>query len=233
GCRGVSGRGASHPFVARLARERCRNGHTRIFERSGWIHALVLGHEPVYPSRSRTACQLVKRRVALTQRDGHRLFVKIGKQLAEAPDSADIFGLVRTSTLKPGTPQCRHVKLSISEKRFQQVATVQAAQIGGIIAANLTTVDAAKLIRASCQSTRGIHSRKVRPLPEGDHLAPRRYLSVLSIQSSRGGLNTSRSTVSASASALCGICGGMVSTSPALTTISLPSIQNFSAPSRM
>src|ERR1700678_1508697 len=29
------------------------------------------------------------------------------------------------------------------------------------------------------------------------------------------------------------MCGGMVSTSPALTTISLPSIQNFSAPSRM
>src|SRR2546422_8165598 len=64
------------------------------------------------------------------------------------------------------------------------------------------------------------------------YLPPRRYWSVLLIQSARGGLNTSRSTVSASASALCGMCGGMVSTSPAFTTISLPSTQNFSAHAR-
>jgi maltose alpha-D-glucosyltransferase / alpha-amylase len=41
------------------------------------------------------------------------------------------------------------------------------------------------------------------------------------IQSARGGLSTSRSTVSAVASALCGMCGGMVRTSPAFTTITL------------
>ena len=45
--------------------------------------------------------------------------------------------------------------------------------------------------------------------------------------------NTSRSTVSSTASALCGILEGIPRTSPARTTISLPSIQNFSAPSRM
>ena len=61
----------------------------------------------------------------------------------------------------------------------------------------------------------------------------RRYWSVLLIQSARGGLKMSRSTVSSTASALCGMFGGMVSTSPARTTISRPSIQNFSAPSRM
>lgn len=62
---------------------------------------------------------------------------------------------------------------------------------------------------------------------------PRRYWSVLLIQSARGGLNTSRSTVSSRASALCGMFAGMQSVSPACTTISLPSIQNLSAPSRM
>ena len=59
----------------------------------------------------------------------------------------------------------------------------------------------------------------------------RRYWSVLLIQSARGGVKISRSTVSSSASALCGILDGMHRTSPACTTISLPSIQNLSAPS--
>ena len=40
------------------------------------------------------------------------------------------------------------------------------------------------------------------------YFSPRRYWSVLLIQSARGGLKTSRSTVSSIASALCGMCAG-------------------------
>src|SRR6266576_597978 len=74
--------------------------------------------------------------------------------------------------------------------------------------------------------------RRDRPDP-AYYFSLRKYWSVLLIQSARGGLKISRSTVSSRASALCGMLRGMVRTSPAFTTISFPSIQNFSAPSRM
>ena len=60
----------------------------------------------------------------------------------------------------------------------------------------------------------------------------RKYESVPWSQSCRGGLKISRSTVSSSASALCGICDGITSTSPARTTTSRSWIWNFNAPSR-
>jgi len=58
----------------------------------------------------------------------------------------------------------------------------------------------------------------------------RKYVSVLSIQSCRSGLNTSNTSVSSSTSTWCGTFGGICMASPVRTTNSRPSIVNRSAP---
>jgi len=144
------------------------------------------------------------------------------------------------SMVEEESRRCFHVDFSCFTSDF----FVKSFLSGYVISSNSPHWGQRKLGRAvSLRSPQPMQrKRKSTRLSAGSEVAegsiaesyfPRRYRSVLLIQSARGGLKTSRSTVSSSASALCGMCAGMHRTSPACTTISRPSIQNFRAPSRM
>src|ERR1700686_1213685 len=170
--------------------------------------------------------------VALAERDGLLLAPESGKQVAKTPDAALIDRRLGESSLAPDVFQIlgsapRLFPVGISD--FKQITAMRAAEILTGMVTQIAASNAAEaeggLTHARCGGGKRRHARL--------YFSSRRYWSVLLIQSARGGVNTSRSTVSSMASALCGMCAGMQSTSPACTTISLPSIQNLSAPSRM
>ena len=180
---------------------------------------------------------LVQWSIPFTQR--YNVFFRRGRgqKLAKSPYSAAVQYGIRAAAFSPGGFQRVAVEAACLPGRIgdlKQVPTCRATEILGRRRRSRSAPDAAKIERGLRQrrSRASFGGGRSRHGIEG-YFVPRRYWSVLLIQSARGGLNTSRSTVSSSASALCGICAGMHSTSPECTTISWPPIQNFNAPSRM
>ena len=87
GGRSVASGSAGNPGESSLVRKRGCERHARVFKRCGRVHALVLGAKILDPSRARAPWQAVEWRVSFAQGDGV-LFRNVGKEFAEAPDSA-------------------------------------------------------------------------------------------------------------------------------------------------
>jgi len=172
------------------------------------------------------------RAFALAQGDGGLMIGERGKQFAEAPDPALIDGMQREPAIEPNRLQLSGIRVRRFPARISNLEQVSALRTAKILAGLIAEISAPNAAEAESRLTharRGSGKRRHGRI----YFSSRRYWSVLLIQSARGGVKTSRSTVSSIASALCGMCAGMQSTSPAWTTISLLSIQNFKAPSRM
>src|SRR6266568_1343409 len=140
--------------------------------------------------------------------------------------------MVREPAIAPGGFQLHRIGAGFFPPRVRDLEQVAALDTSEILTRGIAQIAAGDAAEAKSRLT---HARR-RSGNRGHgwiYFCPRRYWSDLLIQSARGGVKTSRSTVSSMASALCGMCAGMQRTSPEWTIISLPSIQNLSAPSRI
>ena len=186
--------------------------------------------------------KFVEWRVSLAQSDNVLAGLRNGKEFPESPHATEVERCMRRTAFPPDGFQSAGIKAGGPPGRvgnLEQMATLRAAEVLRRNGVDGSAADAAELesdrggglLRAG--STRASSRSGGERHGVASYFSPRKYWSVRLIQSARGGVKTSRSTVSSSASALCGMCAGMQRTSPACTTISLPSIQNFKAPSRM
>src|ERR1019366_139624 len=85
------------------------DGHARVFERCGRVHALVLGAEILNSSRARAPGQVVERRVPFAERDG-MFRGNVWKKFAEAPDAALVERFARCAAVEPKSFQRRRVE---------------------------------------------------------------------------------------------------------------------------
>ena len=126
-------------------RGRGGEGHARVFERRGRIHALMLGVKIVDSGVTGTTWQVVERRVAFPQSNGV-FFRNMRKEFAKAPDSALVEIVARGTSFEPERFQCGGVGRGggpTGEAEFQQVAAHRAAKIfaggmGMVAAGNAT-----------------------------------------------------------------------------------------------
>ena len=146
------GRGTCHPAEPILQRERRGHGHPRIFERSRWIHPLMLGIQMLDPHDARATRHGIERSVALTQCDRVVAFGQCGQNFAETPHSALIDAKVGTAPPAPqgfefGSIQAprAHFRSPRGISDFEQIAAGRAALAAGGALVHRSACDATHL----------------------------------------------------------------------------------------
>src|ERR1700722_14491154 len=177
----------------------------------------MLRIKPRDAGAERSLRKFVEGSVAFAQRDNLPRGRWRGEKLAETPYAAEVQRCVRGKALTPDRFQSSGIETGLPAgiRDLNQIAALRTTKILGGRMRNRAATDAAETKRDVRQLGSGIpFNSGGRRHGVGDYFGPRKYWSVLLIQSARGGLNTSRSTVSSRASALCSMCAGMHSTSP-------------------
>src|ERR1019366_6074592 len=106
-------------------RGRGSEGHARVFERRGRVHALVLGAEILNSGRACAPWQAVQRRVSFAERDG-MFRGNVRKKFAETPDAALVERIARTAAVEPKSFQRRRIRVVTPPNRRSRGSAGQA-----------------------------------------------------------------------------------------------------------